>query len=141
MAADDFRTAARIGDVGVVRLPMELGVPYEAAQISECWWNRHALQRTTHTVEMLQLLEQLGATWTFWDYYDMLYSCNQERCLESAQWARERGAFWPDRIYCSKEEQAAHYPHNVIDGPVWPANMRAWALSAGFKTIVNENSN
>ena len=70
------------------------------------------------------------------DYADMLYCCVEERCLQSAQWARARGARWPRNVYRSN-----YHRRKAIDrdpskhGTVWPPSIRAWAVSAGCRSI------
>ena len=97
---------------------------------------RNLYTSVTQSVPMLELLIDLGVTWTTKDYSKMLKHCTAEDCLESAQWARERGGAWPKRVYCSKQQWDAAVP---LGRPriVWPANIRAWALAAGCDTIVS----
>ena len=91
-------------------------------------------------VPMLEYLTSLpNAGFETHHYSCMLRDCCHERCLASAQWAHERGAQWPDFIYKSDYQRhrlRAWKPTYKKFGPIWPENIRAWALSVGCDTIV-----
>ena len=128
--------AFKPGDIAVAKLLADICAPSNAQNLSSsCIRVRNGV---TQSVEMLQYLTDLGVKWTSKEYTLMLHHCTEERCLQSAQWARRRGAQWPRIIYCSKQQRAKVWGGRWCydQDPVWPEEIRAWALSVGCDTIV-----
>jgi hypothetical protein len=156
---EDLQCALDFGPLDTAKLLVEHGAEGDSEDIKDYWEESDDQgMSVTGSMDKLLFLMELGAEWTVEDYTYMLRKCTAEQCLESAKWVRGRGAEWPERVFCSEKQRDAapnsaslkpvllqlaisHGPPGAasrLRGPVWPANIRAWALSAGCDTIVLE---